>query len=130
MFWDFCILCYITPCSPLNVNRYSEEYLASEMSVDIQVTTCVISQKISLHERRCDNLKSYSSTLKMKATFSSETSVVFQGTTRRYIPEDRSFHNYRSENLISYYIYYADLYAVKWQNLKLPLLNTAIAQSV
>jgi hypothetical protein len=32
----------------------------------------------------------YSSTLKMKATWSSETSVDFQRTTRRYIPEDRT----------------------------------------
>jgi hypothetical protein len=28
--------------------------------------------------------------MKMEATFSSETSVDFQRTTRRYIPEDRS----------------------------------------
>jgi hypothetical protein len=43
-----------------------------------------------------------SSTLKMKATCSSETSVHFQRTTRRYIPEDRTLHNYRCENLKSY----------------------------
>jgi hypothetical protein len=35
----------------------------------------------------------------MEATCSSETSVVFQWTTRRYIPEDRILHNHRSETL-------------------------------
>jgi hypothetical protein len=34
----------------------------------------------------------YSSTLKMKATSSSETSVDFQRTTRRHFPEDRTLH--------------------------------------
>jgi hypothetical protein len=41
----------------------------------------------------------YSSILKMEAIFSSEMSVDFQ---RRYIPEDRSLHNPRCENLKSY----------------------------
>jgi hypothetical protein len=31
-----------------------------------------------------------------------ETSVDFQRTTRRYIPEDRTLHNHRCENLKSY----------------------------
>jgi hypothetical protein len=35
----------------------------------------------------------YSSTLKMEVTCSSETSVDFQRTTRRYIPEERTLHN-------------------------------------
>jgi hypothetical protein len=47
---------------------------------------------------------SYSSTLKMEETYSSETSVVFQRTTRRYIPEDRTPHNDRCENLRPYTI--------------------------
>jgi hypothetical protein len=34
--------------------------------------------------------------------FSSETSVGFQRTTRRYIPEDRTHHNHRCENLKSH----------------------------
>jgi hypothetical protein len=34
----------------------------------------------------------FSSTLKMEATCSSETSVDFQRTTRRYIPEDRTLY--------------------------------------
>jgi hypothetical protein len=35
-----------------------------------------------------DFFLAYSSTLKMEATYSSETSVDFQRTTERYIPED------------------------------------------
>jgi hypothetical protein len=38
----------------------------------------------------------YSSTLKMEARCSSETSVDFQRTTRRYIPEDGTLHSYFS----------------------------------
>jgi hypothetical protein len=40
----------------------------------------------------CFMLVSYSSALKMEAVSSSETSVDFQRTTRRYIPEDRNLH--------------------------------------
>jgi hypothetical protein len=39
---------------------------------------------------------------KMEATCSSETSVDFQQTTRRYSPEDRTHHNHRCENLTTY----------------------------
>jgi hypothetical protein len=35
----------------------------------------------------------YSSTLQKEATCSSETSVDFQRTIRRYIPEDRTLHH-------------------------------------
>jgi hypothetical protein len=42
----------------------------------------------------------YSLTLKMEGTFSSETSVDFQRTRRRYIPENRPLHN-RCVNLRS-----------------------------
>jgi hypothetical protein len=44
----------------------------------------------------------YSSTLQMEATYTSGTSVDFQRTTRRHIPVDRSLHNHRYENLVSY----------------------------
>jgi hypothetical protein len=43
-----------------------------------------------------------SSTLKMEAIYSSETSVVTQRTTWRHIPEDDTLHNHRCENLKSY----------------------------
>jgi hypothetical protein len=39
-------------------------------------------------------------TLKMRAIFSSDTSVDFQRTARHYVPEDRTVNNYRCENLI------------------------------
>jgi hypothetical protein len=38
----------------------------------------------------------------MEVMCSSETSVDFQRTTRRYIPDDRGIYNYRRENLISW----------------------------
>jgi hypothetical protein len=40
-----------------------------------------------------------SSTLKMEAICSSETSVANQQTTRRHIPVDDTLHNHRCENL-------------------------------
>jgi hypothetical protein len=43
-----------------------------------------------------------SSTLKMEAISSSETSVETQRTTRRRIPEDDTLQNHRCENLKSY----------------------------
>jgi hypothetical protein len=53
----------------------------------------------------------YSLTQKMEATFSSETSVDFERTTRRYIPEDLNLHKRRCEILEAYrpkpdYYYY------------------------
>jgi hypothetical protein len=38
----------------------------------------------------------------MKAICSSETSIDFQRTTRRYIPEDSTLHNHYCKNLKSY----------------------------
>jgi hypothetical protein len=46
----------------------------------------------------------YSSTLKMEAICSSETSVDIQQPTWRYIPEDSTLQNHRCENLKSYKI--------------------------
>jgi hypothetical protein len=40
--------------------------------------------------------------VKLEAVCSSETSVDFQRTTRRYIPEDRTLHEHRCENRRSY----------------------------
>jgi hypothetical protein len=47
----------------------------------------------------------YSSTLKMEATCSSKMSVDFQRTKVLYIPEHRTLHNRRCDNLKSYKIY-------------------------
>jgi hypothetical protein len=41
----------------------------------------------------------------MEATSSSETSVDFQRTTRRYIPEDGALHNHPCENLKFYIVW-------------------------
>jgi hypothetical protein len=72
------ILCYITPYSPSNINRRYEE-------------TC----RLQLQGRRKKTIAPASclsnfSTLKMEEKFSSETSVDFQLTTRRYSPENRA----------------------------------------
>jgi hypothetical protein len=40
----------------------------------------------------------HSSTLKMEATCSSETSADFRRSTRHYIPEDSNIHDHRCEN--------------------------------
>jgi hypothetical protein len=44
----------------------------------------------------------YSSTLKKEATYSTETLVDFQRTTRRHIPQYRAFHIHRCENAKSF----------------------------
>jgi hypothetical protein len=44
------------------------------------------------------------------ATRSSETSVHFQRTARRYIPEDGTLHNHRCEHLKSYIGYTRFIY--------------------
>jgi hypothetical protein len=51
-----------------------------------------------------DGLLNYSSTLKMEALRSSETSGTTQRTARRHIPEDDTFYNHHFENLKSYKI--------------------------
>jgi hypothetical protein len=38
----------------------------------------------------------------IEATYSSETSIDFQRTARRYTPEDGTLHKHRRENLKSY----------------------------
>jgi hypothetical protein len=47
-----------------------------------------------------------SSTLKTEAACCSETSVEFQWSTRRYIPEHITLHNHRCESLKSYLKYF------------------------
>jgi hypothetical protein len=107
IFWD------ITPCSPLKVNRRfggtsppssgsnkPSKICSSETSVDFRRNTrrCIPDDS-TLHNHRCENLKSY--VVFMEVICSSETSVEFRRTTRRYIPEDSTIHNYRCGNLKS-----------------------------
>jgi hypothetical protein len=62
----------MTPCSPLSFDRrFGETYR-------LHLATCLFAGFSEL----------ISSTLKMEAIYSSETSVETQWTTRRYIPED------------------------------------------
>jgi hypothetical protein len=49
-----------------------------------------------------DSCSDYSSTLQMEALCSYETSVDSERTTRLYIPEERTPHSHRCENLKSY----------------------------
>jgi hypothetical protein len=51
-------------------------------------------------------LSSSSSTLKMRETCPSETSVDFQWITRYYIPEDRTLHIHRYEKLESHLLFW------------------------
>jgi hypothetical protein len=84
----------ITPCSPLKVNRR----FAGTYRLHLQGRG--ISRERNQHERRWQaepastliSCSAYSSTLKMEAICSSETSVDFQQTTRRYFPKDSTLH--------------------------------------
>jgi hypothetical protein len=71
MLWD------ITLCSPLKVNRSFGE-------------TCLLHFQCRRISQACFTLVShlaYSWTMKMEATYSSETSAIFQWSIRCYIPE-------------------------------------------
>jgi hypothetical protein len=91
IFWD------ITPCSPLKVNRrFGEPY-------HLHLQSRRISPARNQRESRWKT-QPYSVsylTLKMEVICSSETSLDFQRTTRLHIPEDRTLHNHRCENLNS-----------------------------
>jgi hypothetical protein len=81
------ILWDITPCIPLKVNpRFGGTSPSSSGSKN----------KPRKKPELCFHagfLLAYSLTLKMEAIYSSETSVDFQRTTRRYIPEVNTLHN-------------------------------------
>jgi hypothetical protein len=53
-------------------------------------------------QARNQHLLAFLFELKMEATYSSEASVDFQRTTRRYIPEDRTLHDHRCKNITFY----------------------------
>jgi hypothetical protein len=65
-------------------------YVESSICRDVLATSTLVS------------CLAYSSILELEATCSSETSVDFQLTKRRYTPGDRTLHDYRCENLKSY----------------------------
>jgi hypothetical protein len=91
LFWG------ITPCSPFKANRR----LGGTYRLGVQGRRII--QARNQHEAGSKQ-RSYTSysTLNMEAKYSSETSVDFQRTTCLYIPEDRTLHNHRCDNLRSY----------------------------
>jgi hypothetical protein len=54
----------------------------------------------------------YCCILKMEATCSSETLIDFQQSTRRDIPEHRTIHNHRFENLKPYLAYFIRVFLI------------------
>jgi hypothetical protein len=97
IFWN------IMPCSPLKFNWRSgrtclllEGWRISQTRNEYDVSSEQIIAFLSV----C--FISFSSTLKMEAACSSETSVNFQRTMHRYIPADRTLNNRRCENFKSY----------------------------
>jgi hypothetical protein len=81
---------FITPCRPLKVSRHFEG------TYRLHLQGRKISRARNQHESTFSpaftliSCSAYSSTLKIEAICSSETSFDFQGTTQRYIPDDRS----------------------------------------
>jgi hypothetical protein len=87
VFWN------TTLCTPLKVNRrFGQTY-----RLHFQGQGLCLPPAFTLV-----SCSAYSSTLKMEAICSCETSVDFQRNTRRYIPKDSTLHNHRCENLKSY----------------------------
>jgi hypothetical protein len=94
IFWD------IMPCSLLKVNRrFGRTYRLHLQGRRIRQAREELCLPYAFTVLSCS---AYSSTLKMEAICSSETSVGFQRTTWRYIPEDSTLHIHRCENLKSY----------------------------
>jgi hypothetical protein len=94
IFWD------VTPCSLLSYNRrFGGTYCLhpqgrrNNFSKNQQSLICLPPAYLLVLT------EIISSTLKMKAICSSETSVASQQITRRHIPEDDALHNHRCENL-------------------------------
>jgi hypothetical protein len=90
IFWD------ITLCSPLEVVRRFGEIC------HLSIQSRRMSRARNQREIRWQAKKQEDG-----GDSSSETSIVFQRTIRRYIPEDRTLHNHRCENLKSSIIYYS-----------------------
>jgi hypothetical protein len=91
-------------CIPLKVNRrFGETYRLHLQGLKISRSRNQRKSKLCLPPAfTLASCLPYFSTLKMEATCSSETSVNFQRTTRRYISEDSTLHNHRCENLKSF----------------------------
>jgi hypothetical protein len=80
----------------------SEEYVASVFNVEEAKQEAGMKQAFACYLLQVVFLQGLFSTLKMQATYSSETSVSFQRTTQRYITENRTSRNRQCENLKSH----------------------------
>jgi hypothetical protein len=116
IFWD------ITPCSPFKVNRrfggtYRHRqgrrisHARNQRKSRWQAGLCSAGAKNKPNKKPGCTITlvsclAYSSTLKMEATCSSETSIDFRRTTRRYIPEDGTLQNLTVFVLIKFYVLY------------------------
>jgi hypothetical protein len=92
IFWD------MTLYSPLSFNRR----FGGTYRLHLQGRRNRFSKPATCHLFARWFAERISSTLKMEAISSSETSVETQQTTRRHIPEDDTLQNHRCENLKSY----------------------------
>jgi hypothetical protein len=93
------VFCGITPCSPLKVSRRFGK------TCRLYIQGRKISHARNQRESRWQ-AELVSCLANIEATCSSESSVDSHRTTRRYIPEDRTLHNHRYENLNSCTLYY------------------------
>jgi Fe2+ transport system protein B len=75
----------LTPFRALKANDFPQEPVASLLATSMLIS-CLVQ----------------SSTLKMNAMRSSETSVYVPGTRQYYVPEDRTLYNHCCEDLKSY----------------------------
>jgi hypothetical protein len=86
---------FITQAACINRHYHKIEYQKADVVISL----------LNAHFAACFMIISclaYSSTLKMEAVCSSETSVDLHWTTRRYIPKDTTLHKHRCENLEAY----------------------------
>jgi hypothetical protein len=92
-----------------DLKTHSHEKPDSSLSKQGQCPTKTISLRIGSEVMKsiifwdimsCSPLKPYSSTLKMEATCSSETSVMFLWTSRPYISEENTLQSHYISNLI------------------------------
>jgi hypothetical protein len=131
-----CIKIYVyrTPFSPYTNHENRQESLICRFIISVYLDTETEYKNagnILLEERRalsstCFKLVSclaYYSTLNLMVIFSSETSIDFQRTARRNIPDDRTLHNHLCERLKSCVISLVSaLLILKLLDLEVPLL--------
>jgi hypothetical protein len=84
-----CIFWYMTACSPEKSSDVSEEYIDSIFRVEDYMSSMLIS------------CFTYSSTVTMKAIYSSETSVDLHRTAWRYIRKNKILHVVHCFNVTS-----------------------------